>query len=421
MAQFNVKAQDANGKKVKMTLEAESRVAAVRKLKSQGLVPVEIVERGGQRAPSGGKKQGREKEGGKKKASEINIGGPKKAKILEIVVFCRQLAIAVSAGLPLRDALEGILESMEDNTLTQTLSPAVEALHSGVAFSESLSRHNKYDVFSPVFLGLIRVAEETGTMGDTLQKLADYLDETSKLKAAVKSKLAYPQFMIVAFVLVNLGATFFLFPMFAKNFGDLGADLPPLTQFVFDLNEKALAVAPYTISLVVAVIVSLIMYRRTPVGRVRFDETLLKFPLLGDVILKVGLARFCKTLAITAEGGVPLVQGLEISSVVVGNKHLESSLETVRNDVVNGNRFATTLKKTGNFPDLVVRMVDVGEDSGQLPLVLNKIADIYDTEVDNAIGKMLSLVEPILICLFGAFVTVMVLALYMPVFTMSSH
>ncbi len=412
MPQFVVKAQDSKNKTVKVTVEAESRVEASRKVKAQGLIPTEIIQQRGKSGAASGAKS-------KSSLKSVQIGGPKKVKPLEVVIFCRQLAIAVSAGLPLRDALEGICQSLEPNTLSETVRPATTALHSGVSFSDALARANKYKVFSPVFIGLVRVAEETGTMGDTLQKLADYLDESSKLAGAIKSKLSYPTFMVVAFVLVNIGATFFLFPMFEKNFASLGGKLPPLTLFVFDLNNKALSVAPYAIALFIILVISFIFYRRTPAGRVVVDEKLLKLPLLGPVILRIGLARFCKTLAITASGGVPLVQGLEISSVVVGNKHIETSLNKVRNEVINGNRFATTLRNTGNFPDLVVRMIDVGEDSGQIPLVLEKIADIYETEVANAIGKMLSLIEPCIILLFGVFVTVMVLALYMPVFSMS--
>lgn len=423
MPTFQIKVQDPRSQSVTtMTVESTGRVDAIRQIKSQGLIPLNVVEKGSARS----EKQKDEKKVAKKatlakKKKNSSFGGVKKATPIEVVIFCRQISIAVSAGLPLRDALEGIIGSMDNNTLSATLRPATESLHSGVSFSDALKVHNKYNVFTPVFIGLIRVAEETGTMGQTLSQLADYLDGLTKMKTAIKSKLSYPIFMVVAFLATNVGATLFLFPMFKKNFESLGGTLPPITQFAFNSNDIALKVFPYVAVIVFALVVGLYLYRSTPIGRRSFDEAMLKAPVFGPVVLKTGLARFCKTLAITASGGVPLVQGLDISAVVVGNKYLEHTLMQVREQVISGNRFAATLKSTGSFPDLVVRMVDVGEDSGQLPLVLEKISDIYDSEVNNAIAKLISLVEPVLICMFGIFVTVMVLALYMPVFSMSSN
>lgn len=429
MPTFQVKAQDHNQKTVILTIEAKSRLEAVRQLRQKRLIPLNIEKKSDNKSFSGGggderssvpKPQKKVIKKKKKSASQINIGGPKKAKPLEIVIFCRQMAIAVSAGLPLRDALEGVVGPMENDTLKLSLEPTIEALHSGVAFSEALNRFNKYKVFSPVFIGLLKVAEETGTMASTLEQLADYLEGLNKMRGDIKSKLSYPIFMISAFIVINVGATFFLFPMFKKNYESLGGKLPALTTFVFDMNTKAIDVAPFFFVLILLLVGAVALYRRGPAGRRVYDSYLLRLPLFGPVLLRIGLSRFCKTLAITARGGVPLVNGLEISSVVVGNKYLEGSLSDVREQVMNGNRFATTLEATGNFPPLVVRMVDVGEDSGQLPEVLEKITDIYESEVANSIGKLLSLVEPMIICLFGIFVTVMVLALYMPIFSMSA-
>ncbi|MCU0857175.1 MAG: type II secretion system F family protein [Pontiellaceae bacterium] len=424
MPLFQVKAQDSRKQPVSLTMEAASRVEVVRQIKAQGMIPLEVIQQGAERVrKESAQKEAKPVKGASAKKTgkaPLSFGGPKAVKQMEVVIFCRQISIAVSAGLPLRDALEGIIGSMGHNTLSATLRPAAEALHSGVSFSEAIKAFNRYKVFSPVFIGLIRVAEETGTMGQTLSQLADYLEGMVKLKSSVSSKLSYPIFMIVAFILVNIGATLFLFPMFKKNFAEIGSKLPAITQFAFDTNDMALKAFPFVSGIVIAIVAGVCFYRSTPIGRRGFDSALLKIPMFGPILLKIGLARFCKTLSITANGGVPLVQGLEISSIVVGNKYLERSLMQVREKVVTGNRFASTLRATGNFPDLVVRMIDVGEDSGQLPLVLEKIADIYDTEVGDSIAKMIALVEPVLICLFGVFVTVMVLALYMPVFSMSS-
>jgi type IV pilus assembly protein PilC len=422
MPKFSVTVQDSNNKISYQSIDADSRVAAVRQVRAKGLVPLDVKMVGDEQIRGGVRGEKVKAKGGaaSKKARPLLSGGPKKVKILDVVIFCRLLSIAVSAGLPLREALEGILAPMPNNQLAATLRPAIESLHAGVPFSDALTMHNKYRVFSPVFIGLVRVAEETGTLAETLSSLSDYLSDMMKMRSSIKSKTSYPIFMISAFVVVNLFATFFLFPMFDKNFSSLGS-LPPLTEFVFAANKKAIAVFPYVAGALFLLIVWLVMLCKTPIGRRKFDASLLKLPLMGDVLLKTGLARFCKTLAITVNGGVALVQGLGISNVVVGNKHLENSLTDVRKQVTEGNRFAATLRATGNFPDLVVRMIDIGEESGQLPQVLSKIAEIYETEVANAIAKMLSMIEPIIICVFGVFVTIMVLALYMPVFSMSAN
>lgn len=351
---------------------------------------------------------------------DMQLGGPKKAQPKEVAIFCRQLAISVQAGLPLRDALEGILEELEVNTLQISLKKVAADLSSGSRFAAALTEHNTGKVFSPVFIGLIRVAEETGTLSEVLNDLADYLEEGAKLKSDIMGKLSYPIFMIVAFILTNLGSTFFLFPMFEKNFEGLGGKLPELTLFVFAMNNKAVAAAPYVFALLAVVGVFAAKTYLTKAGRLKIDQMLLKLPAVGDLFFKINTARFCRTLAITAKGGLGLTEGIEIGTEVVTNAYLKANLSAARGRIMNGQSFTSSLRETGAFTGLVLRMVGVGEESGQLPAVLDKISQIYGNEVDSAIAKAMSLIEPAIICLFGVFVSVMVLALYMPVFEMGN-
>jgi type IV pilus assembly protein PilC len=405
MPVYKVKAKKG-GKTVTMTITAPGRAEAAQNVQRQGAVPVSIWEDSNKSA-------------GKKANLNINLFGAKKAKPQDICIFCRQLAISVQAGLPLRDALEGIVEEMEANTLRDCLIKVNKDLQAGRRFSESLKSNNKGKLFTPVFTGLIHVAEESGTLGETLEDLADYLESMGKLKREIMGKLSYPIFMIVAFILVNIGATFKLFPMFRENFAMLGNRLPPLTEWVFDFNEKAIVVAPYVIVAIIAVVVGLMVLYTTPAGKLNMDHFFLKLPALGPVFFKMGTARFSRTLAITARGGVSLTDGIEIGAAVVGNKYLETALHKAQARIVNGERFTTSLKETGAFSGLVIRMIDVGEESGSLPLVLDKISEIYNNEVDAVVAKAVALIEPFIICLFAVFVTVMVLALYMPIFSMS--
>lgn len=404
MSGYRVKGLRPNGSSATLELFAEDRAEAVKLAMRQGLT-VESVWEG----------SGVEK---KKINFNMELGGPKKGTPQEVAIFCRQLSISVTAGLPLRDALDGIMEELEPNTLRTSLKGVGEDLSSGKRFAESLEKHNIGKLFSPVFIGLIRVAEETGNLGSILNELADYLESGIKLKQEISSKLGYPKFMLIAFVLVNLAATYKLFPMFRKSFASMGSKLPELTLFVFDLNEQMIAASPYIITLLLAVFGGVTWYYMTPAGRLKMDGWILKIPAIGDLLFKINTARFCRTLSITAKGGIGLTEGIEISNSVVVNAHLREGLDAARGRIMNGQSFTNSLRESRAFSGLVLRMIGIGEESGQLPTVLEKISEIYNNEVDSAIAKTVSLIEPIIICLFAVFVTVMVLALYMPVFDM---
>ncbi len=402
MSEFIVTGTLKSGAQSSIKVDAPDRIEAAKQAQARGMVVSNVSLAATKR----------------KLDLNLELGGPKKAQPQEIAVFCRQLAISVQAGLPLREALQGIAEEMERSNLQIALNKIITDLNNGKQFARSLENHNSKGLFSPVFIGLIRVAEETGTLSETLIDLADYLEKGVKLKREISQKLSYPIFMVVAFIGVNIAATFKLFPMFRENFASLGANLPELTLFVFDLNEKMIDASPYIAGVLVAVVVAFILYYKQPLGRMTVDKALLKLGPIGDMIFKISTARFCRTLAITAKGGVGLTEGIEISAAVVTNKYLNKALVSAQKSIMNGQSFTNSLRLTDAFTGLVLRMVGVGEESGQLPTVLDKVSEIYSNEVDTAIAKAVGLLEPIIIILFAGFVTVMVLALYMPVFDM---
>ena len=420
MPKYVYKASDWSGEVVESELTAESRTEAIAQIRQRGLTPVEVKESSGGTIRKKTKTKTKTKAAGKDLPEWLKISQTKKATPSDLAVFFRLLSISVSAGVSLRDAMENIAAEMENNTLKQALLLATEDLQGGQRFAEALGRNNIKKVFPPLALGLTKVAEETGTLGNTTSELACYLEDMIKMKNEISSKTSYPCFMLVAFTFIMLGCTFFLFPSFEKNFAGIGAKLPTLTQTVFSLNRLGLKIAPYALGLLGIAGASIAFWRSTPAGRIKFDELLLRIPLLGDVLYKIGTARFCRTLSITVQGGVPLLDGLEISSTVVGNKSLERHLEQVAERINNGQAFGRSVRETNAFTGLVVRMIEVGEESGQLPLVLDKVSEVYDDEINRSIKKLTSLIEPVIIVLFGVFVTVMVLALYMPIFSMSS-
>jgi type II secretory pathway component PulF len=408
---FKYTARNRLGEMESSVLEAASRAEAIQSLRAKSLTPVSLTEQGSEIFESNS--------GGLKRWLEQSM--EKKASAQDIALFFRQLSISVTAGVALRDALETLGEEMDKSNLRVAVLRAVNDLGGGMRLAAALEKNNVGRVFSQLSIGLVQVAEETGRMGETLSELADYLEKMDETKKEIKGKLSYPTFMLCAFVGIMLFATFYLFPMFEKNFSSLGSALPPLTQTVFKLNRISLKVSPYAIGLLAAVVTGLILFRRTPPGRMAFDATLLKLPLIGPLIYKTSVSRFSRTLAITSNGGVPLINGLTISATVVANRCIQKSLAETRDSITNGSTFGKSIRATKTFTGLVVRMIEVGEESGQLPFVLNKVSQVYETEVNRSINKLTTMIEPIIIVLFGVFVTVMVLALYMPVFSMSGN
>ena len=405
---FKYTARNRVGEMESAVIEAESRPDAIQALRNRNLTPVSLTEAGSELFEQNS-------EGWKK---WFQLTSDKKATPQDIALFFRLLSVSVSAGVPLRDALESIGEELEKSNLRTAILRSVNDLGGGSRLSAAFEKNNTGKVFSTLTLGLVQVAEETGRMGETLSELADYLESMDQMKKDIMSKLSYPGFMLIAFVGIMGFATFWLFPMFEKNFSGLGAALPALTQNVFNLNRISLKIAPYFFGVLLTIIVGLILYRKTPAGRLKFDATLLKLPLLGEVLYNTGASRFARTLAITSNGGVPLIFGLTISASVINNRSLQHSLLETRESITNGSTFGKSIRATKTFTGLVVRMIEVGEESGQLPFVLQKVSQVYETEVNRSIKKLTTLIEPVIIVLFGVFVTVMVLALYMPVFQM---
>jgi type IV pilus assembly protein PilC len=328
------------------------------------------------------------------------------------------LAISVNAGVPLRDALDTIGQELEQPALQLAVLDIVAKLNDGKNFSDAVADHPK--VFNVRFCGLIKVAEESGKLPSTLQQLANYLERTDKLQRRIKAMSAYPKFIAGFFVVVCLIMTLFILPQFTDIFGGFDAKLPIFTTVVFSINNFFVDHIIEIFATVIVLTAALVFYARTPSGSYRKDKLKLVTPYLGDLALKYVLARFCRSLAIMVNSGVPISTALEICSEATGNKVLERTVLDVRDRILTGHGIADSLAQSGVFPGLIVRMVSVGEDSGQLPEVLEKVADLYEDQVEVSIMTTMALFEPVIICVFGAFVLIIVLAIYMPIFTVSS-
>jgi type IV pilus assembly protein PilC len=412
MALYTFTAKDANGRELTASVTAASRYEALGDLRERNLTVLSLTEAAAQQehapVPSSLPKN--------RPLRKVLQG---RVSLSEKATFCRQMAVSVSSGVPLRDSLESIAEDVENPLLKRTLTHVIQSLHNGRAFSESLAAHPK--VFEPLIVALIKTAEESGTMAETLEDLAGSLERTERLIRKVRSVTAYPIFVAGFFCLVLVIMTLFVVPQFQRAFAGFRSDLPVLTRTIFALNRMAIAYFPVAVAVLLLAVGAFVMYARTERGQLRVDGWKLQVPLFGQWLRKFSVARFCRNLAMMLRGGVPISSALEIAAATCGNKALERALLYAREKIINGAGITQSLAEQKMFPHLVVRMVSVGESSGRLPEVLEKVSDVYEDQVEGSIMTATALFEPVAICVFGAIILVLVLAIYLPVFTMASN
>lgn len=414
MAMFSYIAKTQEGKEVRSSLDASTRLEALELLRKKGLTVVDLFSVQ-EKVTVADKPEPKAKKKFEKGPTQLSGS---KVKMTDLAIYCRQLAISVNAGVPLRDAIEGIGMELEQPTLRRVSKDMVQQLHEGKSFSQAVSSHPK--IFNLMFQGLVKVAEESGKLPGTLRQLAAYLERTDKLQRRIKSMAAYPVFIGIFFCIVCLIMTLFILPQFTDIFQGFGSDLPPFTKIVFGVNQFFVDNVIY-ISLGIFLVASMIiLYGRTPSGAYRKDMLKLKMPYFGGCVKKYVLARFCRSMAIMVQSGVPISTALEICAEATGNLVLNKNIQAARELIMTGNRIADSLDRSGIFPGLIIRMVSVGEDSGQLPEVLENVSDLYEDQVEVSIMTTMALFEPLVIIVFGAFIMILVMAIYLPIITVSS-
>ncbi|WP_372797878.1 type II secretion system F family protein [Pontiella sp.] len=418
MAAFSYIAKTKDGEEVRSSLEASNRLEALETLRKKGLTVIDLFSAEPKKsAPSVAPKKSAPMNAAPEAKKRRTLSFTSNVKMTDLAIFCRQLAISVNAGVPLRDAIEGIGMELEHPVLKRVSGEMVSQLHDGQSFSEVVASHPK--IFNEMFYGLIKVAEEAGKLPDTLTQLADYLERADRLQRRIKAMAAYPIFIGVFFVIVCLIMTLFILPQFTDIFGGFGADLPFFTRLVFSVNDFFVNNFLLIFLGTIAVVTGVVFYGRTESGAYRKDWLKLNMPYAGGCLKKYILARFCRSLSIMVNSGVPISNALEICADATGNQLIKRNVMGVREMIMTGNRIAASLEKTGIFPGLIVRMVSVGEDSGQLPEVLDNVSDLYEDQVEVSIMTSMALFEPLIICVFGAFILMIVLAIYLPIFTVS--
>jgi type IV pilus assembly protein PilC len=396
MAKYSWEGRSRTGAQQKGVMEANTKAIVEAQLKKFGISNITI------------------KEEGKGLSFKIPGFGGKKVETKDIVIFTRQFATMIDSGLPLVQCLE-ILSSQQDNkTFKEVLLKVKENVESGSTFADSLGRHPK--VFDQLYVNLVAAGEVGGILDTILNRLAAYIEKSMKLKKQIKGAMVYPAtVMSIAVVVVGV-ILIFVIPTFAKMFEEFGGELPAPTKIVIALSNFIVKYLIVIIALFIASISGFKKYYATKNGRYQVDRLALKAPIVGNLIRKVSVAKFTRTLGTMISSGVPIMDGLDIVAKTAGNKIVEEAIYKVRQAISEGKTIAEPLAVSGVFPPMVVQMIAVGEATGAMDTMLNKIADFYDDEVDSAVSAMTAMMEPMLMVFLGTTVGGLVVAMYLPIF-----
>ena len=396
MAVFTYKARDRSGEILEDQIEGNDVMSVAATLRQQGLLVIDVKEQGVERK---------------------DILEPlKKVKSGDLVVFTRQFATMINAGFPIVRALYVLSEQTTNKKLEDTINAIRKEVEAGLALSEALEKHPK--VFSRLYVEMVRAGEIGGMLDEVLLRIAEQLEKDQELRRKVKGAMTYPT---VVFVLAILAASFmliFIVPIFAKMFKDLGGTLPLPTRIAMGLSD--ILTSPFGILLYAAIGVGAFLFlrwRKTEDGRKALDPAMLKIPFkIGDIVQKVALARFARTLGTLSAAGVPILQALEITATSSGNYVIERALLKSREAVREGFPIYQPLEEEAVFPPMVTRMIAVGEETGNIDGMLAKIAEFYESEVDAAVKALTSIIEPLMIVVVGGIVGSIIIAMYLPMF-----
>lgn len=411
MANFQYAAKDKSGKTVQGTIQANDRNEAVNQLRGRELIILK-VEEGGKAAKVEAKASGPSSGGRGGGLGGLFSKKPSATKT-ELVIFTRQLSTMISAGISLMEAIEVLAEQAETPGMKATCKRLASDLRGGSDLSAAMSSCPK--AFSPLYVSMVTAGEASGQMDVILQRLADYVEASEELKREIRSAMTYP---VISLVLV-LSITAFLMigvvPGFKEVFDGLGAELPALTKTTLAISDW-LRTKWYLVFVGMAGLVAgFMVLKKTPKGALLLDHVALKVPVFGPLTRKVCLARFSRTFSTLVRSGVPIMATLDIVAATAGNQVISDVVLASRDSVRNGNMLSEPLSKSKVFPPMVVRMIAIGEKSGALEALLEKIAEFYDSQVKAAIKALTSLIEPLLICFMGGIVGVVILSVFLPI------
>lgn len=397
MPVFTYTAIDASGRTVKASIEAESESLVLAKLRDQALHCTEI------KRSSGGMK--------------LSIGRSK-VPLKSLVVFSRQFATMINAGIPILRCLDIATGQMKDVNLKKALGQITTDVKSGLTLNEAMSKHPR--VFNKLFVNMIKAAEVGGILDQILERLAGFLEYEAEVKGKIKGAMMYPVMVMCASAGVLFAMFSFVLPHFKAIFDGMKVDLPPTTKMLFSMGDFMNQYWYVILAAMAGAFFGLKFYTKTPRGRWQKDWVMMRAPIFGPLGSKMSIARFCRTFGTLINSGVPMMRSLEIVGETLGNVLLVDAVDQTRLSIREGNRLSTPLAKSGLFPDMVICMIDIGEESGKLSEMLVKIGDFYDREVETTVKGLTSLIEPLLIVFMGGIVGFIVMSIMTPIFKLVS-
>jgi len=407
MALFEYTAIDAHGKKIKGSLEAENSFALAARLKKQSVTIIfaERVE----------EKEKRIKKD--KRTGNSFFSFAKKITTEDLIIFYRQLATMVDAGIQLVESLSILTDQTENPTFRKVLEDIKGKIEAGEDFSAALACYSH--IFPSLGISMIKAAEIGGNLATILGELANYVEDKDKIDKKIKSATSYPRFILIFFGLVLAGVVFGLMPTFKDIFASFGAELPGITLVMLAISDFAKNNILYEVILIAGLLIGFKVFARSDWGRHFIDGMIFKIPVFGKMAIKSTIARFCKTLGTLTENSVQLVDALTISAETADNVVIQEIVENVKKSVTGGASLAGSLQDYAIFPSMMVKMIAVGEQSGSLDIMLDKVSEFYERQLNSSVDGLASIIEPALMIGLGVIVLIVVLAVYLPIFQMS--
>jgi type IV pilus assembly protein PilC len=394
---FTWSGKDQNGLESKGEIHASSQAMARAQLRRQGINPKSV----------------------RKKPKPLFGGAGKPIKAADIAIFTRQMATMIKAGVPLVQSFEIVAEGAEKPKMRELVTELKNDVAAGSGLAPSLAKHPRH--FDDLFCSLIGSGEDSGTLEVMLDRVATYKEKTEQLKAKIKKALTYPTAVVGVAVIVTAILLIKVVPVFAETFRNFGSELPAFTLFVMRISEFVQA---WWFIILVAMIALALLVREAKLRNVKFaeflDKTYLKLPVVGGIVHDAVIARFSRTLATTFAAGVPLVDALESTAGAAGNSVYAKAIRQIKNDVTSGTTLYDATKSTGLFPTMLLQMISIGEESGSLDEMLDKVANHYEEAVDNAVDSLSSLLEPLIMSILGVLVGGLMIAMYLPIFMLGS-
>jgi type IV pilus assembly protein PilC len=336
----------------------------------------------------------------------------------DVVIFTRQLSTMIDAGLPLVQSLEILGNQQENPTFKKMLYEVRMDVETGTTFADAMKKHPK--AFDTLYCNMVDAGEVGGILDTILRRLATFMEKNMTLKKKVKGAMTYPVICLAISFIITAVILIFVVPVFSKMFADFGSELPALTQFVVDLSAAAQKKWYVVVGAMFAISFVFKKIHATEKGHYAIDRMLLNAPVLGTLLRRIAVAKFTRTLGTMIQSGVPILESLNVVARTAGNKIIEQAVIRVADSITEGRTIAEPLEETGVFPSMVVQMINVGESTGALDIMLEKIADFYDEEVDQAVDNLTSAIEPVMMVFLGGLIGGLVIAMYLPIFKMAS-